>query len=140
VAVYVTAVPAQTWVAEAAMDMLTGNKGLTVMVAVFDVTGFVAGHETLDVRTHETKFPSTGTSEYVALVAPVTFEPFSFHWYAGVVPPFPTDAENATAVPEQTELAEGVMAMLTGNKGFTLSVMAFETAGFPVVQVASEVT
>ena len=39
VAVNVTEVPAQTGFAEAAIDTLTGSRGFTVMVTVFDVAG-----------------------------------------------------------------------------------------------------
>ena len=55
VAVNVTEVPAQTGLAEAAIDTVTGSKGLTVMVTVFDVAGLPVGQVALEVRTQVTR-------------------------------------------------------------------------------------
>jgi hypothetical protein len=49
-------------------------------------------------------------------------------------------AVNGTVVPAQTLFIEDVMDTLTGNNGFTVIVTVFEVAGFPVVQVAFEVS
>ena len=51
VAVKVTEVPAQTGLAEAAIDKLTGSSGFTVMVTVFDVAGLPVGQVALEERT-----------------------------------------------------------------------------------------
>ena len=51
VAVNVTEVPAQTGLAEAATDTLTGRLGFTVMVTVFEVAGLPVGQVVLEVRT-----------------------------------------------------------------------------------------
>ena len=51
VAVNVTEVPAQTGLAEAAIDTLTGSKGLTVRVTVFDVAGLPVGQVAFEVST-----------------------------------------------------------------------------------------
>ena len=48
-------------------------------------------------------------------------------------------AVNVTEVPAHTGLAEAAIDTLTGSSGFTVMVMAFEVAGFPVVQVSLEV-
>ena len=48
-------------------------------------------------------------------------------------------AVNVTLVPAQTGLVEAVMETLTGNKGFTVMVIVFDVAGFPVGQVSFEV-
>ena len=73
------------------------------------------------------------------MVAPGTFVPLTFHWYAGVVPPLTGVAVNVTVVPAQTVLAEGATETLTGNSGLTVIVMVFDVAGFPLVQVSPEV-
>ena len=55
VAVNVTEVPAQTGLAEAATDTLTGSNGLTVMVTVLEVAGLPLGQVALEVRTQVTR-------------------------------------------------------------------------------------
>ena len=54
VAVKVTEVPAQTGLAEAAIDTLTGSSGFTVMVTVFDVAGLPVGQVAFEVSTQVT--------------------------------------------------------------------------------------
>ncbi len=54
VAVYVTEVPEQTGFAEGAMDTLTGNVVLTVIVTVLDVAGLPVAQDAFDVRTQVT--------------------------------------------------------------------------------------
>jgi hypothetical protein len=49
-------------------------------------------------------------------------------------------AVKVTEVPAQIVVAEAAMLTLTGKFGFTDMVMAFEVAGFPVGQVALEVS
>ena len=68
-------------------------------------------------------------------------EPFSFHWYVGVVPPLVGVAVNVTDVPAQI-VDEGLAAMLTlaGRFGFTVIVIVLEVAGLPVAQVALDVS
>ena len=79
VAVNVTEVPAQTGLAEAAIDTVTGSNGLTVMVTVFDVAGLPVGQVTFEVRTQLIVLPLAGIKEYVVFVAPGTLVPFNFH-------------------------------------------------------------
>ena len=55
------------------------------------------------------------------------------------MPPLTGEAVNVTDVPAQTKLAEGEMETLAGINGFTVMVIVFEVAGFPVVQVSFEV-
>ena len=66
--------------------------------------------------------------------------PFTFHWYAGARPPFVGVAVKATAVPAQISLEDGETETLTGSKGLTVIVTVFELAGFPVGQVAFDVS
>ena len=66
--------------------------------------------------------------------------PFTFHWYAGDVPPFVGVAVKVTDVPAQTGLADAAMVTLTGSSGFTVMVTVLEVAGFPEVHVALEVS
>ena len=64
----------------------------------------------------------------------------TFHWYAGVVPPFVGVAVNVTLVPAQTGLALAPMDTLTGNIGFTVIAMVLDVAGFPEGQRALDVS
>ena len=61
-------------------------------------------------------------------------EPLSFHWYAGVDPPFTGMAVYDTVVPAHTGLADAVIETLTGSSGFTLMVNVLEVAGLPEIQ------
>ena len=62
VAVKVTKVPAQTLLAEAAIDKLTGSKGFTVMVTVLEVAGFPVVQVALEVTTQLIVLPLAGTN------------------------------------------------------------------------------
>ncbi len=48
-------------------------------------------------------------------------------------------AVNVTDVPEHTGFADTAIEILTGRFGFTVILIVFEAAGFPVGQVALEV-
>ena len=63
VAVNVTDIPAHTGFADAAIEILTGRFGFTVMVTVFEVAGFSVGQVALEVKTQETKSLLAGTKE-----------------------------------------------------------------------------
>ena len=78
VAVNVTLVPAQTGLAEAAIETLTGRFGLTVMLIAFDVAGLPVGHVASEVSTQVITSPLAGAYEYVGLFVPA-FTPFTFH-------------------------------------------------------------
>lgn len=54
VAVNITLLPAQTGFEDAAMVMLTGKLGLTVIVTWFEVAGFPVAQGALEVRTQVT--------------------------------------------------------------------------------------
>jgi hypothetical protein len=45
-----------------------------------------------------------------------------------------------TEMPEQTGFADAMIVILTGRFGLTVIVIWFEVAGFPVGQIASDVT
>jgi hypothetical protein len=49
-------------------------------------------------------------------------------------------AVNVTGVPWHTGLAEAEIETLTGRFGLTVMITVFDVAGFPVAQVASEVS
>jgi hypothetical protein len=55
-----TDVPAQIGFADGAIDTLTGNNGLTVMVSELDVAGFPVAQVALDVITQVTASLFTG--------------------------------------------------------------------------------
>ena len=46
---------------------------------------------------------------------------------------------NVTGIPAQTGLLDAVIEMLTGRFGFTVIVIVFDVAGFPVGQIAFDV-
>ena len=48
-----------------------------------------------------------------------TFEPFNFHWYVGVVPPFVGVAMKVTEAPAQIVVAEAEILTLAGKFGLT---------------------
>ena len=54
VAEKVTEVPAQTGLAEAAIDTFTGSRGFTVIVTVFEVAGLPVGQVAFEVSTQVT--------------------------------------------------------------------------------------
>ena len=60
VAVNVTRVLAQTGLADAAMDTLTGSNGFTVMVTVLEVAGLPVGQVAFDVKTQVIALPWAG--------------------------------------------------------------------------------
>ena len=80
-AVNVTAVPAQTGLADAATTTLTGKIGLTVMVTVLDVAGLLVLQIAVELIT--TLIASLFANEvevYVEFVAPeMVFAPL-YHW------------------------------------------------------------
>ena len=55
VAEKITEGPAQTGLAEGAIDTLTGNNGFTVMATVFEVAGLPVGPFALEVKTQVTR-------------------------------------------------------------------------------------
>ena len=57
----VTEVPAQTVVAEAAIETLTGSSGFTVMVTVLLIAGLPVGQVALEVNMQVIVFPFAGT-------------------------------------------------------------------------------
>ena len=111
---------------------------LTVTVTVFDVAVVGVGQAAVDVKIHVTFAPFVNEEdEYEALFVP-TFDPFTCHWYVGVVPPFVAVAVYVALVPEQIEVVpeieiEGV------TYAFTVVVMAFEVAGLLVAPAKFEV-
>ena len=138
VAVKVTEVPAQILFVPGDIEILTGSSGFTVMFTVFEVAGLPVAHVAFDVRTQVTASLFEGVYEYVVLFVP-TSDPFTFHWYTGVVPPFTGVAVKVTEVPAQILFAPGDIEILTGSSGFTVMFTVFEVAGLPVAHVAFDV-
>jgi hypothetical protein len=64
--------------------------------------------------------------------------PFTFHWYAGDVPPLTSVAVKVTEVPAQTGFAEAEIETLTGRVGLTVIIIVFDVAGLFVTQTVSE--
>jgi len=122
------------------MVTLTGKSGLTTIVIGFDVAGLFSVQRLFDeVRTQKTISPFTGVYVKPVLFDP-TFAPFTFHWYAGVDPPFTGKAVNVTVVPAQTVFADEDMVTPIGTIGLTIMVMVLEFTGLFVVHVMLEVS
>ena len=138
VAVKVTEVPAQTGLAEATMETLTGSRGFTVIITGVEEAGLPVAQVALEESTQEMASLFAGGKAYVAFVAPVRAVPFNFHWYCGAGPPLTMVVLKVTDVPAHTGLADGEITILTGKSGLTVMVTTFEPAGFPVAQVAFE--
>lgn len=62
-----------------------------------------------------------------------TLVPFTFHWYAGTVPPLVGVAVNITVAPAQIVLPAALEVILTPafKTGFTVIVIVFDVAGDP---------
>lgn len=56
----VTEVPAQTWLSEGAMVILTGKSGFTVMVTTFEAAGFPVAQIAFEIISQETALLFTG--------------------------------------------------------------------------------
>jgi hypothetical protein len=139
-----TTVPAQTVVDDAVMVTDGVTIGFTVILMVLDTTVLVVAQPAFDVNSHATWSALFNTVElYVLLLVP-TFMPFSFHWYAGVAPPFSEVAVNVTPVPAQITVADAAMITEGVTWVVTVIVIALERA-VPVVrqdslEVNSQVT
>jgi hypothetical protein len=72
---------------------------------------------------------------YVELLLP-TLLPFSFHWYAGLDPPWLMLAVKVTDVPEHTLVTLGAMLMLGVTVGVTTTLLLLLVAVFALLQVA----
>ena len=71
--------PAQTGLAEALTETLTGSSEFTVMATALEVAGLPLAQVAFELSTQLTASLFIGTKEYVVLVAPETaFEP-TFH-------------------------------------------------------------
>ena len=79
VAEKVTEDPAHTGLADAATEMLTGRIGFTVMIMVSEVAELPLLQVSLEIRLQVILSPFIGINSYVALVAPGTLVPFTFH-------------------------------------------------------------
>ena len=79
VAVNVMDVPTHIGLALAAIVILTGRLGFTVIVMELDNAGFPVAHVALEVSSHEITSPLEGIYEKVGELAP-TLMPFTFHW------------------------------------------------------------
>jgi len=139
VAVKSTVEPVQMVVAEAAIEILTGNNGFTVTVSSLEVAGLPDVHVAFEVRTQVTLSLSAGTKVNTGLLLP-SLTPFTFQRYTGALPPFTGAAVYVICEPEHTVPERVLIDMLTGSSGLTIMVTELEFAGFPDAQVALEVS
>ena len=65
--------------------------------------------------------------------------PFTFHWYAGVVPPFIGVAVKVTDDPGQKGFDDAIMVTPARRFELTIIVIVFEVAGLPSGQAMLEV-
>jgi hypothetical protein len=136
VAVKVTAVPTQT--CEAGVAMLTVGAMLLLMLMLRPLEVTAPGWIQLPVPLTSGVITTVTTSVlvsvllvYVAVLAPLTFTPFTLHWYVGLAPPLVGVAVKVTAAPEQTE-AFGVVMRTLGVRlllGVTLRLLEVTGAG-----------
>ena len=117
---------------------LTGRDSLTVMLMLLELAGFPVVQDALEVSLQLTTSPWTGTYEKTGPVPPET-TPLTFHWYAGVVPPFEGVAVNCTMLAMHVGLEEAVMEILTGCIGLTFITIGLETTTVTGVQGELEV-
>jgi hypothetical protein len=96
---------------ELALMLTAGATGaLTIIVMALDVTVVVETQVAFDVITQVTTSPFTNEDVVNEELFVPAFVPFTFHWYAGVVPPFVGVAVKVTAVPLQILVADALMA------------------------------
>jgi hypothetical protein len=139
-----TLVPAHTLVDEVLIDIVGTTGAETEIDTAFDVALVLDTHVAFDVNTQVTTsllfiVEDVNISEFVP-----TFVPFTFHWYAGVVPPLVGVAENVTDVPVQivvlfadidTEAFPGVVMVI-----FTAFEVAVEVVAHDALDVITQVT
>lgn len=126
-------------VEDAAMETLTGTFAVIVMDIAFDVAGLLVLQLAFEVSTQVTiSLFDKPLLLKVGLFVP-TLDPFTFHWYTGVVPPFTGVAVNVTMLPWQTGFCEALILMLAGWAGKISITIKFEVAGLPETQVSSDV-
>lgn len=139
VALKFTVVPGQMVVVwSAAMETEGVNTGFTTMVIGRLVAATGEAQSAFEVISTVTKSPLFRLLEEKEELFVPTFDPFTFHWYAGALPPFTTVAEKLTVAPAQMLFAEAEMVTAGVTKGLTVMVMILlvVVAG----QMASEVT
>ena len=140
VAVKVTEALGQMVVAEAAILTDGTGAGLTVMAipALVAVTG--DAQVALDVITTVTLSLLLRVVDVkVGLFVP-TFEPFTLHWYTGVVPPFTGVAVNVTDVPGQIVVWDATTDTDGTGAGFTVMLISVLVAEVGEAQVAFDVS
>jgi hypothetical protein len=142
VAVNVTDVPAQIAPAGAAAIVTVGvTLEFTVIVTGALLAVGAVVQLAFDVRTTVTASPFASDAEVkVELFVPV-FDPLTFHWYEGVVPPLTGVAVNVTEVPEHIGPAGRAVTETVGvTFAFTTIVIGELLAVGVVTQVAFEVS
>ena len=65
--------------------------------------------------------------------------PFTFHWYAGLLPPLTGIAVKVTELPGQNGFVEAEMDIPAGRFAFTTIVIEFDVAGLPTGQAIFDV-
>ncbi len=138
-AVNVTFAAAQT--VKEGVEILTDGltEGLTVIVIALDAILFEEGQTAFEVNMQVTISPFASVELLNELLFVPTFTPFSFHWKAGLAPPFVILAVNVVFVPAQIVFVPVLIEIVGRTVVFTVIATAFEFALGVVIQVAFEV-
>ena len=134
-----TNVPLQTELDELVIVIPAVTTGFTVTPITLEEAVLPPVQGSPEVTTQATRSLLTGIYVKTELFGPV-LTPLTFHWYTGVLPPFVDMVDNATGVPEQTVVDVAVIEILTGSGGFTVMATVLDVAGFPVGQIALEMS
>jgi hypothetical protein len=105
----------------------------------FDVTVVVETQVALEVITQVTTSPLANVEVVKDALFVPAFVPFTFHWYAGVVPPLVGVAVKVTAVPLQILVADALIETTGVAFEPTVIVIAFEVSLLGTAHPALEV-
>ena len=102
--------------------------GDTTIVMLFEPILAGVAQAAFDVNTQLTTSPFTSdVDENVGVLLPL-FDPFTFHWYEGDVPPFTGVAVKLTVAPAQIVVADAVIDTLGVTAAFTVIVIVFDVS------------
>lgn len=136
VAVKPAALPAQIVSAMAVMVTVGCAPLLTVMVTALDVTWLAEVQAALLVSLQVTTLPLSSVAVVKVLLLVPVAEPFTNHWYTGVVPPLVAVAVNVSEVPWQIVVAAVEMLTVGVTCGVIVTATLFDSAVAVVTQAA----
>jgi hypothetical protein len=124
----VTDVPLQIVVEDVLILTVGVTAAFTAIVIALDVAVVVDAQSAFDVITQVTTalFANVEVAKVTAFVP--AFTPFTFHWYAGVVPPFTGVAVKVIVFPLQILVEEAAIETDGVTDEFTVMLIVFEDA------------